>query len=71
MKVLFEDFIKSNRSGGFLVNPFWLEYLLCLLHQGYVSEIWEEIQDTKFNCCETIEIIAYSTIAQEMRTNGK
>jgi len=58
----FEVFLDSNISGKFLLNPFWLEHLLNLFSQGYIGEIWEEIQDTKINHCKTIEKAGYGII---------
>jgi len=67
MKIKFKDFIKSNESGRFLVNPFWLEYLLNLFFQGYFGEFWEEIQDTKIEQNKTIENVGYGVIANCMK----
>ena len=51
----FESFMDSNISGKFIVNSYWLEHLLNLFSQGYIGEIWDEIQNTKMNHCDTIE----------------
>jgi len=66
MKIKFNDFIESRISGKFLVNQYWLEYLLNLFHQEYYGEVWEEITDTKINQNKTIDNIAYGIIAKEM-----
>ena len=58
----FESFMDSNISGKFIVNPYWLEHLLNLFSQGYIGEIWDEIQNTKMNHCDTIERLGYGTI---------
>ena len=55
----FGEFMKTNISGKFLINTSWLEYLLNLFSQGYIGEVWEEIQDTKINYCESIENAGY------------
>lgn len=59
---LFEVFVDSNISGMFLINPFWLEHLLNLFYQGYIGEVWIEVQDTLMNHKETIENTAYGII---------
>jgi len=58
----FEDFPKSNISGRFLVNYYWLEYLLNLFSQAYYGEFWEEIQNTKLSSNKTIESIGYGIL---------
>ena len=60
----FEVFVDSNISGRFLINPFWLEHLLNLFYQGYVGEVWIEVQDTLMNHKKTIENTAYGIIGQ-------
>lgn len=61
----FEDFITSNISGRFLINPFWLEHLLNLFYQEYYGEVWCEVQDTLMNHKKLIENTAYGIIGQE------
>ena len=58
----FKEFPDSNISGRMIVNPYWLEHLLNLFCQGYFGEIWEEIEDTKFNMCNNIENIGYGIL---------
>lgn len=58
----FKAFIDNNISGKFLINPFWLEHLLNLFYQGYIGEVWEEVQDTLMNHKKTIEDTAYGII---------
>lgn len=58
----FEVFTESNIAGKFIVSPFWLEHLLNLFYQGYIGEVWCEIQDTLMNHKETIENTAYGII---------
>lgn len=62
IEINFDDFMESNQSGKFVVNPYWLEYLLNLFYQGYLGEVWEEVMDTKINHSEMLENIAYGTI---------
>lgn len=38
-----------NSAGGFMFNPFWLEYLLNLFHQGFPGDVFCEIEDTIIN----------------------
>ena len=64
-KIKFEDFPTGNESGRFLVNPFWLEYLLNLFYQGYIVEVWEEIQETSLNSTKTIVNVSYGVIRAE------
>lgn len=61
----FEDFLTGNESGRFIINPFWLEHLLNLFYQGYIGEVWIEIQDTLMNHKEIIENTAYGIIGQD------
>lgn len=61
----FKEFLDSNESGRFLVNPFWLEYLLNLFFQGHIGEVWCEVQDTLMNHIKTVENVGYGIIAQE------
>ncbi len=61
----FEDFLTGNESGRFLINDFWLEHLLNLFYQGYVGEVWEEVQDTLMNHKELLENNAYGIIGQD------
>lgn len=61
----FEVFIDSNISGEFIVNPLWLEHLLNLFYQDYISEVWMEVQDTLMNHKKTIENTVYGIIGQE------
>ena len=58
----FGEFMKTNKSGAFIMNTSWLEYLLNLFAQGYLAEFWEEIQDTKINHCESIENTSYGLL---------
>ncbi len=60
----FEVFVESNISGRFVVNPFWLEHLLNLFYQGYIGEVWTEVQDTLMNHKKTIENAAWNIIGQ-------
>ena len=59
----FGEFMETNKSGVFLVNTSWLEYLLNLFSQGYIGEVWEEIQNTKMNHCKSIENTGYGIIS--------
>ena len=61
----FKPFVEGNESGRFLVNPGWLEHLLNLFFQGYIGEVWCEVQDTLMNHTKTIENTAYGIVAQE------
>ena len=61
----FKDFPTGNKSGIFIINPFWLEHLLNLFYQGYLGEVWEEITDTKINVCKNIESLGYGIIGKE------
>ena len=45
-----------------ITNPSWLEHILNLFSQGYIGEVWEEIEDTKINHCKEIERIGYGVI---------
>jgi hypothetical protein len=67
INIEFDDFEKTNVSGKFIVNPFWLEYLLNLFHQGYMGEIWEEIIETQINNNEMIESLGYGTIGKTIK----
>jgi len=67
----FEVFLEGNESGRFLVNNYWLEYLLNLFYQNYFGEIWEEIMDTKINMENTIENVAYGIIGQQFKKKFK
>jgi len=60
----FEDFVECRESGRFLINDYWLEYILNLWHQGYLGEIWEEVVETQIDLCERIENLAYGLIAK-------
>jgi hypothetical protein len=71
MKIQFNDFMESNESGRFIINNYWLEYLLNLFHQGYYGEIWCEIMDTKINHCEMIENLAYGIIGENFNERIK
>ena len=66
MKIQFKDFITSNESGKFLINPYWLEYLLDLFYQEYYSEFWCEVMDTVVNQKNNIERIAYGIIGENL-----
>ena len=61
----FDVFVESNISGRFIINPFWLEHLLNLFYQGYIGEVWEEVQDTLMNHKKTIEDNTYGIIGRE------
>ena len=61
----FEEFMKSNEAGRFIINPFWLEHLLNLFYQGYLDKVWEEVQDTIMNQIGSIENISYGIIGRE------
>lgn len=67
----FKEFLEEREAGRFLVNPFWLEHLLNLAHQGYLGEVWEEITKTKINQMENIEFIGYGTISLNFDEEGK
>ena len=58
----FGEFMKTNKSGVFIMNTSWLEYLLNLFCQGYLVEFWEEIQDTKINYLNSIERTSYGLL---------
>lgn len=60
----FEVFVDSNISGRFIINPFWLEHLLNLFYQGYIGDVWIEVQNTLMNHKETIENSAYGVIGR-------
>jgi len=64
--IQFKDFPTGNESGKFLVNPFWLEHLLNLFNQGYICELWEEIQDTIFNHTNTIRNTSFGIIGMNL-----
>ena len=64
-KIKFKEFLDSNESGRFIINPFWLEHLLNLFFQGYVGEVADEIWDTITNHIKTIENTGYGIIGQE------
>ncbi|MHA2019074.1 MAG: hypothetical protein ACTSXY_12470 [Promethearchaeota archaeon] len=61
----FEVFVDSNISGRMIVNPYWLEHLLNLFYQRYISEFQEEIMDTTLNHTKTITDLGYGIIGQE------
>lgn len=67
MKIQFNDFMECNESARFVINPYWLEYLLNLFHQGYLGEVWEEVTDTKINHSQMIENIAYGIIGANLK----
>jgi len=67
MKIRFKDFIKDNRAGVFLTNPFWLEHLLNLYFQGYYGEIWEEIVETQINTDYVVKSTAYGIIVDVLK----
>ena len=76
----FKEFLVGNESGGFIVNPSWLEYLLNLFYQGYIGEVADEIDDTIMNNIRTIKNLAYGIIgrefdkkhlSEEMKTSSK
>lgn len=66
MKIKFEEFVKSNEAGKFIVSNYWQEYLLCLFFQGYYSELWEELMDTRLNVSNMIQNCALNTIGKEL-----
>jgi len=60
MKIEFKDY---KDTGKFILNPYWEEYILNLLAQGYYGEVWEEVQDSMINImklADQVERIAYS-----------
>lgn len=67
MRIHFDNFMESRETGKFIINPFWLEYLLNLFHQGYYREIWEEMMDTRCNLNQMIKRVAFSTIEKGFR----
>ena len=62
----FEVFVDSNLSGRFIINPYWLEHLLNLFYQGYVGEVWIEIQDTLMNHKKLLENTTYGIIESNL-----
>ena len=60
----FEDFVKSRIAGKVIINHYWLEYLLNLFYQGYVGEVWIEVQDTLMNHKKVLENNAYGIIGR-------
>ncbi len=62
----FEVFVDSNISGRFIINPYWLEHLLNLFYQGYVGEVWIEIQDTLMNHKKLLENTTYGIIESNL-----
>jgi hypothetical protein len=70
-QIHFNDFMECNESGRFIINKYWLEYLLNLFYQGYIGEVWEEVMDTKIKNGEMIENLAYGTIGTNFnKDNG-
>lgn len=65
--IKFTNFMECREAGRFLVNPFWLEYLLNLFSQEYFSECYEEIMETQINNDEMIKSIAYNTIGESLK----
>ncbi len=61
----FKEFLEEYISAKVIVNPYWLEYILCLISQGYIGEVWEEITETKINFGKLIEEEAYGLIWNE------
>ena len=62
----FEVFVDSNLLGRFIINPYWLEHLLNLFYQGYVGEVWIEIQDTLMNHKKLLENTTYGIIESNL-----
>lgn len=61
----FDDFIKTGETGKYLLNPFWLEYILDLYFQEYYGELADELMDTKLNIHRLVENQAMRTISEE------
>jgi len=66
----FELFLEDNMSGIFIISPYWLEHLLNLFYQGYIGEVWCEIQDTLMNHKKTIENTVYGTIGRNFNKHS-
>ena len=61
----FKPFLEENISGHIIISSYWLEHLLNLFFQGYISEVWKEIMETKINNQKAIEDWGYGIIGQE------
>lgn len=61
----FKSFMETNIAGKFIISPYWKEHLLNLFYQGFIGEVWTEIQDTLMNHKKTIEDTAWGIIGQE------
>ena len=60
-----QGIISTNRnekyaSAEVLLNEFWIEHLLNLSAQGYFGEFWEQIQETNWGLCNSVEQFCYS-----------
>jgi len=67
IEIDFNNFMECEEAGRFIINKYWLEYLLNLFYQEYYGEVWEEITDTKIHFCDMIETMGYGIIGQNFK----